>query len=121
MKHIWFFDRGYFLPSIAHLKTFCEEIKTHELMEGLWNIGDVWDCDDFSILASALIRLKVKEVSDVPYPFGRAMGNEFRGMPILHSLNICMCQEGVYFIDYDDGGRIWQADSENDSIFFVSV
>lgn len=91
-------------------------------IEDFWNEGDVWDCDDFSALATALVRIINKQQGmTLPLPFGRAMGNEFRGVPILHSLNICFTQEGVYFIDFDDGGRIWKADSENDSIFFVSV
>ena len=126
LRHIWFFDRQYELPSVDQLKALVEVIKTLEVsrttLEALINVGDVWDCDDFSILSTALMRLRWKqEHGDLPIPYGRAMGSQFRGQPILHSLNICFTQDGIYFIDFDDGGRTWKADPEHDSIFFVSV
>jgi len=89
----------------------------------MYNVGDVFDCDDFSVVATAFARIYVRYVLNggLPWAFGRAMGNEFRGMPILHSLNICLTQEGIYLLDYGDRGRLWEAKSENDSVFFVSV
>jgi hypothetical protein len=130
LRHIWLFDRNYNVPTFEKIEASAKKIGNYKIMmddhtivfNDLYNIGDVWDCDDFSMMASALIRVdwKLKE-NRLPLPFGRAMGNEFRGMPILHSLNICITQEGVYFIDYDDGGRIWKASPDNDNVFYVSI
>jgi hypothetical protein len=130
LRHIWLFDRVYNVPTVAKLKSTCNLIKDVTIslsnrevhIEDLHNVGEVWDCDDISMLAAALVKLVAKEKgAQLPQPFGRAMGNEFRGMQILHSLNICYTQDGVYFVDYDDWGRIWKADPENDNIFFVSI
>ena len=126
LRHIWLFDRNFSIPTVDELKSILEEINNYKVanvgLKDLYNIGDVWDCDDFSVLATAFVRInwKLKD-NKLPIPFGRAMGNEFRGMPILHSLNICITQDGFYFIDFDDRGRIWKAGPDNDNIFFVSI
>jgi hypothetical protein len=126
LRHIWLFDRNFSIPTVEELKGILEEINNYKVadvgLHDLYNVGDVWDCDDFSMLASAFVRVNWKLKNNrLPLPFGRAMGNEFRGMPILHSLNICITQEGIYFVDYDDGGRLWKASPDNDTVFYVSI
>jgi hypothetical protein len=126
LRHIWIFDRNFSVPTVDDLKNILVEINNYKVdnvsLVDLYNIGDVWDCDDFSLLATAFVRLNWKlKGNSLPIPFGRVMGNEFRGMAILHSLNICITQDGPYFIDFDDNQRLWKASAGNDSIFFVSI
>ena len=127
LRHIWLFDRLYYNPTLEELQQFLYWAKAQKIAEisynDMYNVGDVFDCDDFSVVAAALSKIYVKHnfKGTLPWSFGVTMGNEFRGMPILHSLNICLTTEGIYLLDYGDRGRLWKAAPENDSVFFVFI
>ena len=106
----------------------------------LVNKGDYWDCDNFACgrdFLGKLLYMQAAEVSAdkqeemLPEPLrgvpklppseGQARGTKFRGMPIRHALNFTITPDKVRFEDHDDGGRIWEAKTENDTVFYLSL
>jgi len=87
------------------------------------NRGPISDCDNVSLYSSAEVHYywanEMKKL--VACPYGRAQGYKFRGMVGGHCLNTCRTESGIWFIDFDAGGRKWKASSENDSIFAVEL
>jgi len=127
-------DRRFYLPTVEEMHSRIEAIKSIEIcisvessdqfikILDLYNIGEVWDCDDFAHLSYTLNRLIGKQDDKgAPEAYGVVQGFRFRGMNMLHALNLVMTQEGIYFIDWSDNARTWKADPENDDIFYVSM
>jgi hypothetical protein len=139
LRYIWPWDRRYYLLDLKTLKEIVEiALKTKiyipapinkEVTFGeLYNVGDLFDCDNFSAGGDFLPKLIGKIIAErgdiprLPLAWGQVRGSQFRQIPMLHALNIAITQEGVYFIDFDNGeGRIWQANKDWDSIFYVSL
>ena len=53
--------------------------------------------------------------------FGKSAGDKFQGFTEGHKLDFAIVNSEVYLVDFDRGGEIWKADSESDSVFFVSM
>lgn len=137
LRHIWMWDKRYYLPTMEELEKIVSRVLKAMITlpdyDGvifgrLYNMGEYFDCDNFNAGGDFLAKLYGKlmaekgEIPRLPLAFGKAQGNEFRQIPMLHALNIAITQEGIYFIDFDNGeGRIWQANKDWDSIFFVSL
>jgi hypothetical protein len=129
-------DRRYYLPTSSELETLIHRVLYTKIafpeyqeveFNKLYNMGEYFDCDNFAAGGDFLVKLVGKIMSEkgdiprLPLAFGQARGNEFRQIPMLHALNIAITQEGIYFVDFDDRGRIWQANKNWDSIFYVSL
>ena len=135
LRHVWLWDRQYQFITPEQLEEMSKLIRQTKIIfpDGsevifgdLQNLGDFWDCDDFAVGAEFLmkllhkIRVEKENGERVPIMYGQARGTQFRGMAGLHALNICITTKGVRFNDHDDGGRIWKADPNGDSLFYVS-
>jgi hypothetical protein len=135
LRYIWMWDRNYYLITKGQLDKIIEFVLKAKVsfpdydaveFDKLYNMGEYFDCDNFAAGGDFLAKLYGKllaekgEIPRLPIAFGQARGNEFRQIPMLHALNIAVTQEGIYFIDFDDRGRIWQANKDWDSIFYVS-
>jgi len=81
----------------------------------LTNLGDFWDCDDFACGGEFLTKLRHKcEVEEkmlprIPKSYGQARGYMFILEHGLHALNTAITTEGIYFQDFDRGGKTWPA------------
>jgi len=114
-----------YLPWLPDSKYFITDINT--VIESLMksgvkdyeNQGEVFDCDDFALQANAYI--KRNERSDgVPWAFGEALGDKYKGREMIHTLNICYTTDGFYFIE-PQGYYFWKADSNNDNVLMVKI
>jgi len=136
LRQIWSWDRRYHLLTREQLEEYSKTVRetkiifpdgTEVVFGELHNVGDYWDCDNFSAGADFLMKLWGKIEADkgkipkCPIAYGKAMGTRFMGKGGLHALNYAMTTEGIYFNDHDDGGRTWKADSKSDLVFFISV
>lgn len=122
VKNFWPFDPKYALPTVAELDQLIVKAKQHPFLKDYVNRGPVEDCDNAALYSSAIVAYEWARMGKTdPCPYGRAMGWKFRGMRGGHSLNICFTQDGIYFVDFDAGGRKWKASSENDSIFYAEL
>ena len=110
LNQVWCFDQEYVYPTLEDIKQF--------VAKNSMDISDIKaenpDCDDFALQLHA----KVKRFHN--WSFGEAFCNKVAGWSVLHNLNICVCQEGVFLID-PKPNRIWQADTTNDNILWVRI
>lgn len=110
LQQIWCFDPEYIYPTRDEVKKFVSE-------NGI-NIGDIKaenpDCDDYALQLHAKIKLYAN------WSFGEVFANKIQGWSLLHSLNICCCQEGVVLID-PRTAHVWLADAEKDNSLWVRM
>ena len=110
LQQIWCFDQEYLCPSLKDIETFVGQYNIH--------IDDIKaehpDCDDFALQLHAKVKLHYN------WAFGEAFGNKFSGWSVLHSLNIAICQEGVYLIDAKPG-TIRLVDKNVDNVLWVRI
>jgi len=119
LRNFWPFDPKYQYPTDEELKEAVEYAKQHEFLRDYVNRGPVEDCDNAALYSSAIIHHWWARLGKTtPVSYGRTMGYKFRGMRGGHCLNQCRTESGLYYIDFDAGGRIWKASKENDAIFF---
>ncbi len=136
LRHIWPWDRQYVGLEEENLREMVDKVKKTKIVfpsgktvifGDLQNLGDFWDCDDFAcggeFLMKLLHKIQTEKVGGerMPIAFGQARGSEFRSLPGLHALNHALVDGKIYFVDFDDRGRIWEANPEYDNLFYASV
>jgi hypothetical protein len=109
LNQIWCFDKEYVAVTSHEVTTF--------LNDGGWfPISEIEatnpDCDDFAVQQFA----KVKRHFN--WPFGEVFASKIHGWSVLHSLNICICQDGVILID-PKPHMIWQPDITKDNVIWA--
>lgn len=121
--NFWPFDPKYQIPTLDELKALVEKARDHQFLRDYVNRGPVEDCDNAALYSSAVVHYEWARMGKTdPCPYGRAMGMKFRGMGGGHSLNVCYVRGlGYHFVDFDIGGRIWQATSEHDYVFYMEL
>jgi hypothetical protein len=83
--------------------------------------GEVFDCDDYALLANAHIKRKQLDmVIDHPVAFGEAFASKLKGREMNHSLNIAYCPDGLWMIE-PQGWAHWMADKERDHVHTVKM
>jgi hypothetical protein len=123
LEDFWPFDPKYQIPTDDEFEELVREAAKHEFLVNWINRGPIEDCDNAALYSSAIIHHTWARMGKTDAcPYGRAMGYKFRGQRGGHSLNIGFTQESGYkFADFDAGGRIWKASSENDHIFYLEL
>lgn len=111
LDQIWCFDQEYIEISIQGVEDFLNDGGWFSLSE--ITSPDV-DCDDFALQQHA----KVKRHFN--WPFGESFANKVRGWSSLHSLNICVCKDGVILVDSKQR-TIWQPINMQDNILWVRL
>lgn len=110
LEQIWCFDQEYVWPTQREVEQF---VRYTDLEMSKIKAKNP-DCDDFALQQHAI----VKRFSN--WSFGEAFADKVRGWSVLHNLNICICQEGVYLID-PRKKTAWQAGNRNDNILWVRI
>jgi hypothetical protein len=128
LRHRWLFDRKFWLDDIEETKELIAAARPK--IERYVNFrGEFGDCDDHALLLVAEIRKQIidkamagelPEEQMKPRPVGRVMGSMFRGKGPPHSLCIIDTKQGTYLFEGHED-RIWKANKENDSVFFLSI
>lgn len=123
MEEPWIYDRGLFYSPPLRIMERALEKSVVPQMEV---IDEFNDCDDFALHFLSEFRRKqyiawqggnLNADDRFPPALGIAFGDKFRGVEILHQLNIVRCEEGMYFLDaFPDVKRIWKADPANDNV-----
>ena len=94
----WLADRGYEIPLIAEIESLLPD-------SGISSIrfnGELMDCDDYALLLNAWIkRYRIENFSNENHhwAFGEVFCSRVNRVDYLHSLNICVAQEGVFLIE----------------------
>ena len=117
IQFVWMQDRFYDKPSIKGIEGLLISSGVAKLRPD----GELMDCDDYALLANAYIK---KFCIDTPtakfqVSFGEAFGTRFRGVDNIHTLNICLAQEGLFLIE-PQTYEYWQP-SKKDSILIVKM
>lgn len=115
---VWMPDTVYTIPTIS-------EVEKAIVLSGVAKKkfdGELWDCDDYSLSLNAFIKemQRTKEGAQYHWAFGEVFGTKFRRVDELHTINICVAEEGIYFIEpqtYD----IWQGESVADNPLMVKM
>ena len=110
LQQIWIFDQSLTTPKKGDMESF---------LEGHWiNVNTIKsenpDCDDYALMQHAII----KQFHN--WAFGEAFCDKVGGWSILHNLNICCCEEGVFLID-PKKRLVVEASPINDNILWVRM
>ena len=128
LEYIWLFDRKTWLClSLDEVKKALAASKIPSMQ---W-IDEFNDCDDFALQFLAETRRKqyfaykagtIARDSRIPIAMFLGFGNKFRGINILHMLNIAICDDGeIYIVDATpSANRIWKADAYNNNVLYIS-
>ncbi|RLB60801.1 MAG: hypothetical protein DRH08_14865 [Deltaproteobacteria bacterium] len=123
LDEIWLTDRDYYCPPVKLIKEAIEKCGVVNKLPK----GEAFDCDDFALVANALVRLYFidKEWNKdgnnwYPIAFGEAIGTKWNAWEDVHSANICMCEEGIMLIE-PQHGTIWKANPADDNLFFIKI
>jgi len=128
LRHKWVFDQEFWRGDLEELKELISVCRPR-IEPYVQFRGQYGDCDDHSLFLVSEMRKviidwamagKLPPEQLFPRPIGRAMGSRFRGLDIRHSLCIAQVREGIYLFEGHED-RLWKADKENDSVFFVSI
>ena len=83
--------------------------------------GEIFDCDDYALLANAYIKRKQIGLSyGHPIAFGECFASRLKGRDMAHSLNIAYCIDGLWLIE-PQGWHYWQANKERDNVHTVKM
>ena len=123
-RNTWLFDMHYWLPTREEIEKFLDESRVDRMKY----ISEISDCDDRALqLYSEAKRVRsiMAEYQEIPreewfsWPLGRAMGMEFRGMRMPHSVNFVRTRDsGLLMIEPEDD-RIWEPKESHDKPFFL--
>ena len=123
LDEIWLTDREYYCPPMKLVEQALKECGVISKMPK----GEAFDCDDFAIVANALVKLYFieKEWNKdgnkwYPIAFGEAIGTRWNGWDDVHSANICICEEGIILIE-PQTGDMWKANPTDDNLFFIRI
>lgn len=134
LRQIWLWDsKGYkTFSSLQELRQLVEDVRNTKLVlpsgeevyfRDLQNVGEQFDCDDLAAGGEFLAKLLwlFRARGSPPIAFGKSAGDKFQGFTEGHKLDFAIVNSEIYLVDFDRGGEIWKADSERDSVFFVSM
>ena len=116
-------DSEWKVPHIEQVAKFLANAKT----PGRPFIPKLFACEEYSISMMAEVRqLHAQQALNENWPegerrnwpFGIVAGTKFKGEPINHWLNVCVCHEGIYILE-PQTGEYWLATPANDDIFFL--
>lgn len=123
--NIWLQDKAFWLPSKERMDQFVQRIQ-NKLQNMQWR-DQISDCDNYAIwLIGEATWIRASMYSNIPsnewysWAVFYCNANVVRGMDMYHSLNLCLCDDGiVYMIDPTDNCKVWPASRKYDSIYYV--
>ena len=126
---IWITDPKHWCPRKERFEEFIRDVwdAKFPVEDRRW-IDNLGDCDDYAkvfVGEVCFIRMRLAYNKQIPqdewasWAVGYCMGQQFRGIPINHAVNICILEEGIHFFDAMEG-RLWKA-SDKDSLYFVLI
>ena len=126
LEYIWLWDTTYWTPTVQALQTALDNSNCPKMQF----IDEFNDCDNYALQFLAEARRKrylqwikgdlvVEQRWSVSLGF--VFGNQFRGVGKLHAANLCLCEDGEFYVvdSTPQENRLWKADKENDNILFV--
>ena len=118
-------DRLYLIPK---LRDYVDIIKKHSVKD-LQFVPNIRECEEFSAKivsdirngrAEKVLSNEINKDEMFNYCIGIAMGWKFKYYNNPHTLVIFLTTDEVYFLD-PQTDRFWEADPNNDDVFFIGM
>ena len=118
LEHIWLTDNRFELLTVKKLDALLEKDKTDSLQYK----KKKGECEEFSLFLHAKVKMAnmFDDNSKYSWAFGEVIGRKFLGFEQVHSANICLTKSGIYLIE-PQTDAYWQADPDEDDVFFVKM
>jgi hypothetical protein len=119
----WLADARFVLPSIEEVEKLLPLSKVRNLRFD----GELADCDDYALELHAWVKRYRRGLSDSLPPgeryhwaFGEVLGTCFRGVEQIHSINICVAEEGIFFIE-PQTYEVWKGSPQRDNPLMIKM